>query len=78
MICSGLKAFLTLCSFDEPITEKYGTTWVWERDKFEAAKESYYTDRLKLTKNGMLPEKELERLGLSFVVPALKPLGAIA
>jgi hypothetical protein len=35
--------------FDEPVSDKYGKTWVWEEDEFEASKKEYYVDNLKLT-----------------------------
>jgi aldehyde:ferredoxin oxidoreductase len=70
--------FLPPRAFGEPITDKYGTTWVWDHDEFEAARKRYYARNLGLTENGLLPESEIERLGLGFVIPELKSLGAIA
>lgn len=64
-------------AFDEPITDKYGKTWVWQRDKFAEDKKKFYTDMLKLTEAGLPPRAELERLGLDFVIPLLEPMGAI-
>jgi aldehyde:ferredoxin oxidoreductase len=64
-------------AFDEPITDKYGTTWVWSKAEFEEAKKRYYVESLKLTEEGLPPRKELERLGLDFVIPILEPMGAI-
>jgi len=64
-------------AFDEPITDKYGTTWVWQHDEFERAKRNFYVDRLKLTADGLPPKEGLERLGLDFVIPVLQPLGVI-
>jgi aldehyde:ferredoxin oxidoreductase len=64
-------------AFDEPITDKYGTTWVWQRDEFEKAKKNFYVDRLRLTGEGLPPKTGLERLGLSFVIPVLEPMGAV-
>jgi len=32
---------------------------------------------LKLTERGLLPEEELQRLGLEFVIPVLKPMDGI-
>jgi aldehyde:ferredoxin oxidoreductase len=61
-------------AFDEPITDKYGTTWVWDRDEFENEKKRYYVHTKKLTETGLPSEHELERLGLDFVLPVLKPL----
>jgi aldehyde:ferredoxin oxidoreductase len=64
-------------AFDETITDKYGTTWVWDKDEFEAAKKEYYVKSLKLTEEGLPPRAELERLGLDFVIPVLEPMNAI-
>ncbi len=68
---------LPLRAYDEPITDKYGTTWVWDRAEFEAAKKNYYVDTLRLTKDGLPPREGLQRLGLDFVIPILEPMGAI-
>jgi aldehyde:ferredoxin oxidoreductase len=64
-------------AFDEPIYDKYGTKWVWERDEYEKAKQNYYVDRLGLTREGLPPRQELLRLGLDFVIPVLEPMKAI-
>ncbi len=64
-------------AFDEPITDKYGTTWVWDKDELEAAKKEYYVNSLKLTEAGLPPRGELERLGLEFVISVLDPMSAI-
>ena len=64
-------------AFDEPITDKYGTTWVWDKADFEEEKRKFYGEQLKLTEEGLPPRKELERLGLEFVIPKLEPLEAI-
>jgi aldehyde:ferredoxin oxidoreductase len=64
-------------AFDEPITDKYGTTWVWSKTEFEEAKRRYYVESLKLTEEGLPPRKELERLGLDFVIPILEPMGGV-
>jgi aldehyde:ferredoxin oxidoreductase len=64
-------------AFDEPITDKYGTTWVWDRDKFEREKKRHYVNILKLTDEGLPPREALERLGLGFVIPVLEPIHAI-
>ena len=69
--------FLPPRAYSEPITDKYGTTWVWDHDEFETAKKNYYTDTLKLSPGGLPPRKELERLGLDFVIPVLEPMDAI-
>ena len=34
-------------------------------------------ENLKLSEEGLPPEKELEALGLGFVIPILEPMGAI-
>ena len=64
-------------AFDEPITDKYGKTWVWEKAEFEERKRSYYVQELKLTEEGLPPRDGLERLGLDFVIPVLEPMGAV-
>jgi aldehyde:ferredoxin oxidoreductase len=64
-------------AFDEPITDKYGKTWVWDRAEFEQAKKNFYMDSLKLTERGLPPAEALKRLGLEWVIPALKPLDGI-
>src|SRR3990172_4359514 len=64
-------------AFDEPITDKYGKTWVWDRQEFEDEKRKYYVNSLKLTEQGLPPREGLERLGLGFVIPSLDPMRAI-
>jgi Aldehyde:ferredoxin oxidoreductase len=64
-------------AFDEPITDKYGTTWIWDYDEFEAEKKKFYVDVLKLTAEGLPPRDGLERLGLDFVVPILEQMGVL-
>jgi aldehyde:ferredoxin oxidoreductase len=64
-------------AFDEPITDKYGTTWVWDRDEFEKEKKRYYVEILKLTEGGLPPAEGLKQLGLDFVIPVLAPMDAI-
>ncbi len=64
-------------AFDEPITDKYGKTWVWDRAEFEEEKKKYYVKILKLTEAGLPPKEGLKRLGLDFVIPVLEPMGAI-
>jgi aldehyde:ferredoxin oxidoreductase len=63
-------------AFDEPITDKYGTTWVWEHEDWERAKKNFYVDTLRLTETGLPPREELVRLGLDFVIPVLEPMDA--
>ena len=64
-------------AFDEPISDKYGKTWVWEHAEFETARKNFYRDTLRLTEAGLPPRKELKRLGLDFVIPVLEPMKAI-
>ncbi len=64
-------------AFGEPITDKYGTTWVWDKAEFEEEKERYYVEKLKLTKAGLPPREGLKSLGLDFVIPVLEPMDAI-
>ncbi|UCG64551.1 MAG: hypothetical protein JSW12_18285 [Deltaproteobacteria bacterium] len=64
-------------AFDEPITDKYGTTWVWDKAEFEERKRRYYVEELKLTEEGLPPREDLERLGLDFVIPKLEQMGAV-
>jgi aldehyde:ferredoxin oxidoreductase len=64
-------------AFDEPVTDKYGTKWVWDRNEFEQEKKKYYVEKLKLTEAGLPPAEEVKRLGLSFVIPVLGPMGVI-
>jgi aldehyde:ferredoxin oxidoreductase len=64
-------------AFDEPITDKYGKTWIWEKAEYEERKREYYVQELKLTEEGLPPRKGLERLGLDFVIPVLEPLDAV-
>jgi aldehyde:ferredoxin oxidoreductase len=64
-------------AFDEPITDKYGATWVWDRDEFDKEKKRYYVEILKLTEGGLPPAERLKQLGLDFVIPVLEPMDAI-
>ena len=64
-------------AFDEPITDKYGKTWVWDRDEFEESKKTYYVETLKLTEEGLPPRGGLERLGLDFVIRDLEKMNAV-
>lgn len=64
-------------AFDEPITDKYGKTWVWDKTEFEKEKKKFYVEKLKLTEAGLPPKEGLKRLGLDFVIPVLEPMGAI-
>ncbi|MFC2040282.1 aldehyde ferredoxin oxidoreductase N-terminal domain-containing protein [Chloroflexota bacterium] len=69
--------FLPPRAYEETITDKYGTSWVWGRDEFEKAKANYYRDTLSLTTTGLPPTAEIERLGLGFVRPVMEPLDAL-
>ncbi|MEE8470165.1 MAG: aldehyde ferredoxin oxidoreductase C-terminal domain-containing protein, partial [Dehalococcoidia bacterium] len=64
-------------AFDEPITDKYGTTWVWDKGDFEEEKKRHYVEVLKLTEAGLPSRETLKHLGLDFVIPVLEPMGAI-
>jgi aldehyde:ferredoxin oxidoreductase len=64
-------------AFDEPVTNKYGRTWVWEKEEREKEKKNYFVNALGLTERGLPPKAELQRLGLDFVVPLLEPLDAV-
>jgi aldehyde:ferredoxin oxidoreductase len=64
-------------AYEEPITDKYGRTWVWGKAEFEEAKRKYYLEELELTEAGLPPRKGLKRLGLDFVIPKLESLGAV-
>ena len=64
-------------AFEEPITDKYGTTWIWDKAEFEEEKRRYYVKELELTEEGLPPRKALERLGLDFVIPKLEQMGAV-
>ncbi|MFC1860158.1 aldehyde ferredoxin oxidoreductase N-terminal domain-containing protein [Chloroflexota bacterium] len=70
--------YLPQRAFTEPITDKYGATWIWDdKDELEKAKIDYYVGTLKLTEKGLPPREELKRLGLDFVNPVLDPMDAI-
>ena len=64
-------------AFDEPVTNKYGKTWVWSREDWEKEKKNFFINALGLSERGLPPEGELQRLGLEFVIPALATLDAI-
>ena len=64
-------------AFDEPITDKYGKTWVWDKAEFEEEKKRYYVEKLKLTEAGLPPRNGLKPLGLDFVIPVLEPMNAV-
>ncbi|MFC1860867.1 aldehyde ferredoxin oxidoreductase N-terminal domain-containing protein [Chloroflexota bacterium] len=64
-------------AFDEPVTDKYGNTWVWDREEFEREKKRHYVNLLKLTETGLPPRDALQKLGLDFVIPVLEPMDGI-
>jgi aldehyde:ferredoxin oxidoreductase len=64
-------------AFDEAISDKYGSTWVWTPEEWEAARRKHYLESLKLTERGLPPQGALLGLGLEFVIPALKPIDAL-
>jgi aldehyde:ferredoxin oxidoreductase len=64
-------------AYDEPITDKYGKTWVWDHADWEAEKAKFYVDGLRLTEKGLPPRDGLKRLGLDFVIPVLETNSAI-
>jgi len=70
-------SFLPQRAFDEPITDKYGNTWVWTREEWEAAKKKHFLETLKLSERGLPPREELQRLGLEFVIPVLEPMDGL-
>lgn len=64
-------------AFEEPVTNKYGKTWVWVKEDWEKEKKNYFLNALNLTERGMPPKKELQRLGLEFVLPILEAIEAV-
>ena len=64
-------------AFDEPVTNKYGKTWVWKKEDWEDAKKDYFVKALNLSERGLPLKAELERLGLRYVVPELEFLDAV-
>jgi aldehyde:ferredoxin oxidoreductase len=64
-------------AFTLPITNKYGETFVLDREWFNQALKSYYVVRLQLTEEGLPPRELLTELGLDFVISALEPLKGI-
>lgn len=64
-------------AFDELITDKYGTKWVWDKSEFEEEKKRFYVKKLELTEDGLPPREGLKRLGLDFVIPVLEPMSAV-
>ena len=70
-------SFLPRRAFEEPVTNKYGTTSVWTEQEWEESRRNYYVQQLGLTERGLLPREELQRLGLQYVIPVLEPMGVI-
>jgi aldehyde:ferredoxin oxidoreductase len=64
-------------AFEEAVTDKYGHTWVWTREEWDTARKNYYAGALKLSDRGLPLKKELERLGLDFVIPAMEAMGGV-
>ena len=64
-------------AFDEPVTNKYGKTWVWTKEEWEEEKKNYFINALGLTERGLPPGVDLKRLGLEFVIPALEAFDAV-
>jgi hypothetical protein len=62
---------------DLPITNKYGDTYVLDREWFESTLKSYYTDAFQLTEDGLPRRDVLRALGLEFVIPVLEPMRAV-
>ena len=64
-------------AFSEPITNKYGRTWVWDKAEWESVKRGHFSKTMKLSENGLPRRDEIKRLGLDFVLPALDPLNVL-
>jgi aldehyde:ferredoxin oxidoreductase len=64
-------------AFTLPITNKYGETFILDRNWFEKALKSYYVENLHLTEEGLPPRDLLAKLGLDFVIPQLEPMGVL-
>jgi aldehyde:ferredoxin oxidoreductase len=64
-------------AFDESIKDKYGRTWVWTREEWQAARKKHYLESMRLSERGLPPKKELERLGVDFVIPELETMDAL-
>ncbi len=61
-------------AFDLPITNKYGQTFVLDRDWFTSVLKDYYVTKLQLTDKGLPSIELLRKLKLDFVIPELEPL----
>jgi aldehyde:ferredoxin oxidoreductase len=64
-------------AFDEPVTNKYGKTWVWNKEEWEEEKRDFFVKALNLSERGLPLKAELERLGLEFVIPELVSVDAV-
>jgi len=64
-------------AFDEPVTNKYGKTWVWKREEWEDEKRDYFVKALNLSEKGLPLKTELERLGLEYVISELESLDVV-
>ena len=64
-------------AFDEPVTNKYGDTWVWTREEWEKERNHFFVNALRLSERGLPQRAELQRLGLDFIISELEPLDAI-
>ena len=65
-------------AFDEPVTNKYGETWVWTKEEWDSARKHHYVDNMRLSERGLPVKGQLQRLGLDFVIPVLEPLDGIS
>jgi aldehyde:ferredoxin oxidoreductase len=61
-------------AFTLPISNKYGETFVLDREWFDQALKSYYVEILQLTDQGVPHRDLLSKLGLDHVIPVLEPL----
>ncbi len=64
---SSKDDYLPPMAFDEPITDKYGISWVWDHADWEKTKKNCYVDTLRPTEAGLPLREGLKRLGLDFV-----------
>jgi aldehyde:ferredoxin oxidoreductase len=61
----------------EPVTNKYGKTYVLTEEWFNKAIKEYYVTTFQLTEKGVPSKDLLKKLGLDFVIPVLEPIGVI-
>ena len=64
-------------AFDEPITDKYGNTFVWDKADWEEQIKDRFVNTLGLDELGRPKKDEVESLGLGYVLPELEPMGVI-